>query len=80
VIESTAQEPITVSTDGGAGPYIVVPPGQLDAVTAVLRDNGVSFRVDADVISINGESEIAFVNLGRGASAAQVQQLLNDVD
>jgi len=75
--DSTTHARITVSTDGGAGPYIMVPLDQLEAVKAVLRKQGVSFWVDANAISLDGKPAIAFVNLARGADAGQVQRLLD---
>lgn len=66
-----------MSSDGTAGPYVMVPLDQLEAVKSMLRDNQVSFWVDANVISLNGEPEIAVVNLGRRVSAEHVQRLLD---
>lgn len=77
MIDSTNQERVVVSTDGSAGPYIMVPFDQLEAVKSILQKNKVPFWVDADAISLDGKPEIAVVNLGRGASASQVQQLLD---
>ena len=77
MIDSTTQARITVSTGGDAGPYIMVPLDQLEAVEGVLRNRGISYWVDADAISLDGKPEIAVVNLGRGADVGQVQRLLD---
>lgn len=77
MIDADTQSPVTVSTDGDGGPYIMVPLDQLPAVTSMLRTNGVSFWVDANAISIDGKPEITVVNLGRGVDARHVQRLLD---
>ena len=77
MMDAQTQEPVVVSKDGDAGPYIMVVLAQLDRVTGVLRDNGIAFWVDEDAISLNGKPEITVVNLGRGVDAARVQQMLD---
>lgn len=77
MIDPQTQEPVVVSKDGDAGPYIMVVLAQLDRVASVLRDNGITFWVDEDAISLNGKPEIAVVNLDRGTDAARVQQMLD---
>ena len=77
MLDSTTHERIIVFTEGNAGPYIMVPLDQLEAVKAMLHDNQVPFWVDADAISLDGKPEVTVVNLGRGANAAQVQRLLD---
>jgi hypothetical protein len=77
MVDSQTQQPVVVSKEGDAGPYIMVVLGQLDRVTAVLRDNGVAFWVDEEAISLNGKPEIAVINFGRGVDAARVQQILD---
>ncbi len=77
--DSSTRQRLTVSTDGTAGPYIMVPVSQLDEVKAVLGKHGVPFRVDEHAISLNGTPEIAVINLGRGADASAVQYILDDV-
>jgi hypothetical protein len=77
MIDSTTQARITVSTDGDAAPYIMVPLYQLEAVKDVLRNQRIYFWVDSDAISLHGKPEIAVVNLGRDADVGQVQHLLD---
>ena len=66
-----------VSTDGNAGPYIVVPVEQLVEIRSLLDTNQVVYWVDEEAISFDGNPEIAVVNLGRSGDAASVQQLLD---
>ncbi len=77
MIDSMNQERIVVSTHGTAGPYIMVPLEQLEAVEAVLGGNRVYYWADADAISLDGKPEVAVINLGRGANVDHIQQLLD---
>ena len=60
------KQPLYVSTDGTAGPYIMVPETQLEELCRILDRHNVRYSVDEDVISLNGEPEVAILNLGRG--------------
>lgn len=75
--DATTHQRLRVSTDGTAGPYIMVPLSQLDSVRALLQGNGIRFRVDENAISLDGAPYVAVVNLGRGADAAAVQAVLD---
>jgi hypothetical protein len=77
MIDSTTHNPITVSTDGNAGPYLMVPLDQLDKVTTLLAHHDVLFWVDDDAISLDGKPEIAVVNLGRSTNVTHVQRVLD---
>lgn len=77
MIDAATKKPLRVSTDGTAGPYIMVPVSQLDEVRRVLGDRGVRYWVEENAISLNGAPEVAVVNLGRGGDAAAAQALLD---
>ncbi len=77
MIDTTTEQPLCVSTDGTAGPYIIVPVAQLDRVRTLLDANKVSFWVDEEVISLDGKPEVAVVNLGGECDPARIQQLLD---
>ncbi|HWE95882.1 MAG TPA: hypothetical protein VG269_18105 [Tepidisphaeraceae bacterium] len=79
MIDTSTREPLHVSTDGDAGPYIMVPEAQLTQVRTVLEKNKVGHWVDEEVISIDGEPEVAIINLGRGTNPAAVQKLLDSI-
>jgi hypothetical protein len=79
MIDVTTKRPLRVSTDGTAGPYIMVPVSQLDEVRQLLDCRRVRYWVEEDVISLNGAPEIAVVNLGRGGDAIAVQAILDSV-
>ena len=77
--DSQAREKIRVSTDGTAGPYIMVPLAQLKRVRDLLDKNQVTYwvEVESDAVSVNGKPAIAFIILGASADANEVQALLN---
>ncbi|MDZ4658331.1 MAG: hypothetical protein SH868_12200 [Bythopirellula sp.] len=77
MIDVSTKNPVYVSTDGKAGPYIVVPVLQIEEVRTLLDANDVSYWVDEDAISLNGEPEITVINLGHGSEAATVQKILD---
>ena len=68
-----------VSTDGTAGPYIMVPLDQLDEVRQLLDQHHIRYSVDEDAISLNGKPYVTVIDLGRGADAAAVQTILDSV-
>lgn len=77
MIDLTTKEPLRVSTDGTAGPYIMVPLSQLDELVRLLAGHGIAHWVEEDVISLDGEPEVAVVNLGRGGDSGAVQTILD---
>lgn len=79
MIDVIHRRSIRVSTEGGAGPYIMVPFSQLEEVRAQLTANNVRYWVDDEVLSLDGGPEIAVVNLGRDCNAAHVQELLDKI-
>jgi len=79
MIDAMTKEPLHVSTDGTAGPYIMVPVTQLDDLRDLLDKHRVRYWVEEEVISLDGSPEIAVVDLGHGADAASVQAILDGV-
>jgi hypothetical protein len=79
MIDSTTREPLHVSTDGEAGPYIMVPVMQLDDVTTVLDSSHVAYWVDEEAISFDGKPEVAVINLRQGSNPAAVQKVLDSI-
>lgn len=77
MIDVTTQRPLHVSTDGTAGPYIMVPLDQLETLRVLLDNNRVRYSVDENAISLDGGPYIAVVNLGRGVDAKAVQGILD---
>jgi len=79
MIRTRTSERLSVSTDGNAGPYIMLPVDQLDEIRSLLEANDVRYWVDEQAISLDGNPEIAVINLSRGTDPHQVQRLLDSV-
>ena len=79
MIDTTTCQPLYVSTDGDAGPYIIVPLAQLDKLKALLDAKKIPYWVDEEAISLDGKPEVAVINLGRGNNPATVQSLLDSI-
>lgn len=78
MIDVSTKKPLYVSTDGDAGPYIMVPVQQIDDVRTLLDANNIPYWVDEDAISLDEKPEVTVVNLGHGADAATVQNILDN--
>jgi hypothetical protein len=74
-----ADNQLAVSTDGTAGPYIVVTPEQVVPVSKALRAENVGFSIDHDAVMMDGAPALAVINLGNAADVNQVQQILDRV-
>lgn len=79
MIDKTTREPLRISTDGDAGPYIMVPVAQLAEVRDLLEANDVPHWVDEEAISLDGNPEVAVINLGRGSDVPKIQRLLDSI-
>ena len=75
----TTNRKIVVSTDGDAGPYLIVPVSQLGASQKLLSDNRIPHWIDDDAISLDGKAAIGVVNLGHSCDPKRVQTLLDAV-
>ncbi|CAN5149725.1 hypothetical protein BH10PLA2_BH10PLA2_16210 [soil metagenome] len=76
---SELNAPLKVSTDGTAGPYVVVTPEQLGHVVAAFRLDGIEFHVDEDALLSGGTPALAVIDLGGEADVAQAQAVLDRV-
>jgi hypothetical protein len=79
MIDTTTRQPLYVSTEGDAGPYIMVPVDQLKRVIPLLDTHKVPYWVDEEAISLDGKPEVAVINLGKGSNPATVQGLLDSI-
>jgi hypothetical protein len=79
MLDTTTDKPLNVSTDGDAGPYIMVPVVQLETVKVLLNANQVPHWVDEEAISLDGKPEVAVINLGHGSDPTKVQNLLDSI-
>lgn len=78
MIDSSTRKPLTVSTDGDAVPYIMVPVQQIEDLRALLDANTISYWVDEVAISLDGKPAVTVVNLRRGTDAGSVQKMLDN--
>jgi hypothetical protein len=76
---SATDAPLTVSTDGTAGPYVIVTPEQFGPVTEALRTEGLRFRVDEDAVLLSGMPALAVIDFGPGADVDRVQRVLDHI-
>jgi predicted RNase H-like HicB family nuclease len=79
VIDATTKRPLHVSTDGTAGPYIMLPVSQLTEVRQLLDSHGIRYWIEEDFISLNGAPEDAVIDLGHEANTGAVQAILDGV-
>jgi hypothetical protein len=77
MIDAMTKKPLYVSTDGTAGPYIMVPVSQLADLRELLKKHHVSYSVEEDAISLDGGPETAVVDLGHGADFRAIQAILD---
>ncbi len=69
--------PLTVKTEGDAGPYLMVPLEQLPEVRRVLQQNGIKHTVAPEAVRLAGKPVIAIIDFGRRADAARIQAALD---
>jgi hypothetical protein len=77
MIDTSTNKPLRVSSDGDAGPYLMVPLSQLEDVRKLLDEARFSYWVDDEVISLNGEPEVSVVNFGHQVDPVSVQTVLD---
>lgn len=77
MIDLGTKQRLYVSDGGDAGPYIMVLVRQLDDVRELLDANTISYWVDEEAISLNGEPEVTVITLGRDTDAESVQKALD---
>lgn len=70
---------LTVSTDGTAGPYVIVTPDQYGPVAEALRAEGVHFYADENAVLLAGVPALAVLDLGVGADVERAQRILDRV-
>lgn len=76
--DEATKDRLCVSTDGIAGPYLMVPLTRLNAARAALDRHDVRYWVDADAISLDGEPAMTVINFGRAGDAARIQAILDE--
>ncbi len=77
MIDVMTRRRLHVSTDGTAGPYIMVPVSQLVEVRRLLDSHQISYVVEEDAISLDGKPEVAVLDLGKDADVQRIQTILD---
>jgi hypothetical protein len=72
-----AEAPLVVSTDGTAGPYVIVSADQLIPVVETLRGHGISLRVDDEAVMLDGRAALMVIELGNDVDVERVQAILD---
>ena len=78
MIDEMNKDGLRVSTDGIAGPFLMVPVTQLDAVLAVLNRHKFRYWFDAEAISLDNEPATTVINCGRSGEAVRIQAILDE--
>jgi hypothetical protein len=77
MIDATTLQPLRVSTDRAARPYIRLPLSQLEGVRQLLDEHSIAYSVDTYAISLDGAPEVTYIDLGRDGDASRVQRILD---
>jgi hypothetical protein len=77
MIDTFSGRSLRVSRDGLAGPYLILPYGQLSVVQEMLKRAGISFWVDENAISMSGGPVQSVINFSKHADADQIQRVLD---
>jgi hypothetical protein len=78
MIDEMTQNRLRVSSDGVAGPYLMIPISQLRRVRELLDCHAIRYWVDSHAISLDGKPAITVINFGRAGNAGQIQALLDE--
>ncbi len=73
----TAEAPLVVSTDGTAGPYLIVTADQLGPVVQTLRDQNIPLQVNDEAVMLDGRPALMVIDLGHDADVDRVQAVLD---
>ena len=75
--ETSQNRSLNVFTSHGADPHMWLPVSELVRVTSVLDANQVSYSLDEEALSIDGQPEVIYLQFGPRTDAAKVQRLLD---
>jgi hypothetical protein len=70
---------LRVSTDGTAGPYVVVPPALMSDVTSLLVANNIPYAISADAVRTDSTTVYNVLSLDTDCDATAVQNILDSV-
>jgi hypothetical protein len=71
---------IIVSTEGDGGPYVIVPPQDVERVKGCLDQGGYGYSVYRGAVRLNKTPVLDGVNLGQNVDPVAVQGHLDSCD
>ena len=77
MVDVTTSKPLRVSTDGTAGPYLMLPLDDVVRVKVLLDAHGIYHAVEEDAISIDGSPYITVIDFGLEADADRIQSIFD---
>ncbi len=79
MIDTSTKSTLRVSTEGTAGPFILLPVSQVEEVTQLLKSHGIRHWVQESNFSLNGGPFTTIIELGHGGEPKTVQALLDGI-
>lgn len=79
MVDVIKKKPLQVSTDGTAGPYLMLPLDDVGRVKGLLDSHGIGHSVEEDAISLDGSPYIAVIDFGLEADADRIQSIFDSV-
>lgn len=79
MVDVAEKKSLQVSTDGTAGPYLMVSLDALRQVKSLLDSHGIRYFVDEQAISIDGSPYVTLLDFGLRGDADLIQSLLDSV-
>lgn len=77
MIDESSGEVLRVQGDREAPGLIMAPVSQLNTVLRILAEHHIPYWVDEEYISLDGEPDVAFINISREVDPEWVQEILN---
>lgn len=76
MLDDYNNQPFTVSTDGDAGPYLMVKPAQVVAVQMAFSKHRISHAIDYDATQNGGTGVLTVFNFGHSADVTRIERIL----
>ncbi len=77
MVKVTEKKPLQVSTDGTAGPYLMLPLDEVSRVKVLLDSHGIRHFVEENAISLNGRPYVTLIDFGLRGDANRIQAILD---
>ena len=75
--DAITQQPLRISIDEGAPPYIMLLFDQLEEVCRILDEHGIRYSVEDEAISLEGGPETVVIDLAWNADIDAIQAILD---